>query len=170
MNWKKYLIDYAWLVGGAFIIVLLDQITKEWVRSTLTYGEIYRPELWITQYARIMHWGNTGGAGGVLQGMGNIFSALTFVVAIAILYYFPQVPRQEWLLRLALTLQLGGAAGNLIDRLRLGYVVDFISIGTLPVLNLADASLITGIAILVVVVWLRQRHEKEQPEVTETPG
>ena len=74
-------------------------------------------------------------------------------------------------LRSVLTNALGDdKAGNLIDRLRLGYVVDFISIGTLPVLNLADASLITGIAILVVVVWLRQRHEKEQPEVTETPG
>jgi signal peptidase II len=170
LNWKKYLTDYAWLLGGALIVVLLDQSTKAWVRNTLTYGEIYRPDLWLTKYVRIMHWGNTGGAGGIMQGRGEIFMIISFIVAVAVLYFFPQTPRQERLLRLALILQFGGAAGNLIDRLHLGYVVDFISIGTLPVLNLADASLIIGIAVLLVGTWLRQRQEKAQPEATETPG
>ena len=170
MNWKKYLTDYALLFGIALVIILLDQSAKNWVRETLTYGEIYRPELPITQYVRLMHWGNTGGAGGIMQGRGDIFSILSFVVALAILYFFPQVPRQERLLRLALGLQLGGAAGNLIDRLRLGYVVDFISIGNLPVLNLADLSLIIGIAMLVLGLWLRQRQEQQQPKITEPPA
>ena len=80
------------------------------------------------------------------------------------------MPDEKRLLRLALILQLGGASGNLIDRLRLGYVVDFISIGALPVLNLADASLILGIALLFLGIWRQQHSAEQQTEATENPG
>ena len=152
LNRKKYLTDYAWLLVVVLAIVLLDQSTKTWVRSNLTYAEIYRPDLWLSQYARIMHWGNTGTFNGLFQGKSDIFTFLSFIVGLAILYYFPQVPANARLLRLGMCLQLGGTTGNLIDRLFHGYVLDFISIGDFPVLNLADASLSVGIALLVIGV------------------
>lgn len=161
MNWKKYLVDYAFLFGIAFTIILLDQVTKEWVRNTLTMGEVYRPELWLSRYVRILHWHNTGSAFGMFQGWGNIFAGLAFVVSLVILFYFPQVPRQEWLLRLALSLQLGGATGNLIDRLTIGHVTDFVSLGNFPVFNVADASISTGVAVLILGMWIHERHLKQ---------
>src|SRR4030067_1795107 len=96
-------------------------------------------------YARIVHWKNTGAAFGLLQGFGGVFTILGLLVSIAILFYFPQVPTREWTLRLAMGLQLGGAVGNLIDRITQGYVTDFISVGTLPVFNVADSSISLGV-------------------------
>ena len=166
LNWKKYLTDYAWLSGVVLAIILLDQSTKTWVRSNLTYAEIYRPDLWLSQVARIIHWGNTGTFNGWFQDKSDSFVVLSFVVGLAILYYFPQVPADERLLRLGMGLQLGGATGNLIDRLFHGYVLDFISIGEFPVLNLADASLLVGLALLVIGMWLHERKQK----MLETPA
>ena len=173
LNWKKYLTDYAYLLGIAATIVLLDQVTKGWVRSTLTPGEVYRPELWLSRYVRILHWHNTGSAFGMFQGMGNIFAVLSFFVSAAILIYFPQVPRKEWLLRLAMALQLGGAVGNLIDRLTIGHVTDFVSVGSFPVFNVADASISTGVAVLILGMWLTERRLKQEAEAVaaaETPA
>jgi signal peptidase II len=167
LNWKKQLVNYSWLFGIAILIVLLDQITKAWIRNHLSYAEIYRPDLWLSQYARIMHWGNTGGAIGVLQGKGFIFTGLSFVICAAILYFFPQIPPEERLLQFALAMQLGGALGNLVDRLTRGYVTDFISIGAFPVLNIADISLSTGVIILILGLWLRERRLKQPTEAIQ---
>ena len=126
---KKPLADYAVLFLIAGIVILLDQLTKAVVRQNLALGEIYRPELWISQYARLIHLKNTGAANGMFQNFNKILAVFPFIVALAILYYFPRIPRQDWLIRLALGFYLGGALGNLIDRLTQGYVTDFISVG-----------------------------------------
>jgi signal peptidase II len=102
----------------------------------------------------------------MLQGFGDIFTVLAIIVAIAILYYFPQVPRQDWLLRLAMCMQFGGALGNLIDRLIQGHVTDFISLGAFPVFNVADSSISVGVAILVLGMWLKERAVKKDATST----
>jgi signal peptidase II len=104
----------------------------------------------------------------MLQGFGDVFTVLAILVAIAIIYYFPQVPPKDWVLRLAMGMQLGGALGNLIDRLTVGSVTDFISIGTFPVFNVADASISTGVAILILGMWFKDRHAEPSPP--ETPA
>jgi signal peptidase II len=162
---KKYLTSYAVLFLIAGIIVLLDQITKEWVRLNLQLGEIYRPELWISSYFRIVHWKNTGAAFGMFQNMNPVFMVLSVLVSAVILYYFPQIPRQDWVVRLSMGMLLGGAVGNLIDRFRQGYVTDFISVGKFPVLNIADASISVGVAVLFIGMWLQERQKKEAPAV-----
>jgi signal peptidase II len=96
----------------------------------------------------------------MFQGFGDVFTILAIVVSAAILYYFPQVPRQDWPLRLAMGLQLGGAVGNLIDRITQGHVTDFISLGTFAVFNVADASISIGVAILVLGMWIKERSVK----------
>jgi signal peptidase II len=160
---KKYFSSYAVLLLIAGTIVLLDQITKEWVRLNLQLGEVYRPELWISNYFRIVHWKNTGAAFGMFQNMNPVFMVLSVLVSAVILYYFPQIPRQDWLVRLSMSMLLGGASGNLIDRFRQGYVTDFISVGKFPVLNIADASISVGVAVLFIGMWLQERQKKEAP-------
>ncbi len=158
---KKYLRDYVLLIGVAGIIVALDQWTKYLVRTRIPFGESWSPWPWLAPYARLVHWQNTGAAFGMLQGFGLVFTVLAFVVAIAILYYFPRVPRSEWALRVAMVMMMGGAVGNLIDRLTIGTVTDFVSVGSFAVFNVADASISVGTAILIVAVWLSERKEKK---------
>ncbi len=158
---KKYIQDYLPLLLVAGIVIVLDQWTKSLVRASLPYGETWVPWAWLEPYARIVHWSNTGAAFGLFQNLGGLFTVLPFVVALAILYFYPQVPRGDWPLRLALGMQMGGAIGNLIDRLARGFVTDFISVGTFPVFNIADASISVGVAVLVVGMWIKERQEKK---------
>ncbi|MGE5124108.1 MAG: signal peptidase II [Acidobacteriaceae bacterium] len=169
---KKYIRDYAYLITIAAVIVIIDQWTKHLVQSLIPFGGSWSPWPWLAPYARIVHWSNTGAAFGMFQNMGLVFTILAFIVAIAILYYFPRVPRSEWAIRLAMVMQLGGAVGNLIDRLTQGTVTDFVSVGTFAVFNVADASISVGTAILILAVWMSERKQKKTAEVKEsqTPG
>ncbi|HSB02452.1 MAG TPA: signal peptidase II, partial [Anaerolineales bacterium] len=67
----------------------------------------------------------------------------------------------DWPLRLAMSMQMGGAIGNLIDRLTVGRVTDFISIGTFPVFNIADSSISVGCVVLLLGVWWQERLAKK---------
>lgn len=152
--------DYGFLLSISGAVVLLDQVSKYLIRSNLNFGEIWPQNHWIVNYARIVHWSNTGAAFGMLQNFGVVFAVLAVVVSIAILIYFPRVPHDDWMLRLALSLQLGGAIGNLIDRLTIGHVTDFISLDSFAVFNVADASISIGTALLAVSLIQRERKEK----------
>lgn len=157
---KKYWRDYTFLLAIAGAIIAFDQWTKYLVRTNLPLTETWSPWPWLMPYARIVHWQNTGAAFGMFQNFGNVFLVLAIVVSIAILYYFPQVPRKEWILRLALSMQLGGAAGNMIDRItNNGQVTDFVSLGNFAIFNVADASISVGVVVLLVGMWLRERAE-----------
>lgn len=164
---KSYLRAYFPLLLIAGTVVGLDQLTKSIVRAQLPFQSIWVPWHWLAPYARIVNWTNTGAAFGMLPGFGDIFSVLALIVAIAILYYYPQIPQGDWILRLAMGLQMGGAVGNLIDRLTIGHVTDFISLGNFPVFNVADASISIGTAILVIGVWIRERDQVEPNEEIE---
>jgi signal peptidase II len=165
---KKYLRDYVSLLTLAGIVIALDQWTKYLVRTNLALAEKWAPWPWLEPYARIVHWSNTGAAFGMFQGLGGIFTILAIVVAALILYYYPQVPREDWPLRIAMGLQLGGAVGNLIDRLtQQGRVTDFISVGNFAVFNIADASISVGVAILVIGMWIKERQQERQIQTEE---
>jgi len=161
---NRYWRDYAVLVGLAAIIVALDQWSKWLVRTNLPFQSTWLPAgmEWLTPYARIVNWSNSGAAFGTFQNGNTVFSILAVIVIIAILYYYPRVEANDWTLRLAMGLQLGGAAGNLVDRLILHRVTDFIAIGSFPVFNVADASISVGVAVLLLGVWLKERSEKRQ--------
>jgi len=161
---KKYLLDYAQLLLIAGLVILFDQLTKYLVRTNVPMNTVYRPELWISQYARIVHVNNSGAAFGMFRNLGNLFSILSVGVSLVILYYFPQVSKKEWYLRVAMGLLLGGAVGNLIDRLLFqGHVTDFVSLGNFPVFNVADSSISTGVAILFLGMWFQERQNKNLP-------
>jgi len=162
---------YWTIVLIALLIVGLDQWTKWLVRVNIPAGGTWLPESleWLSPYARIVHWYNTGAAFGLFKEGGMVFTVLAFIVIGAIIYYYPQVERSDWPLRLAMSMQLGGAIGNLIDRLTIGQVTDFISVGTFPVFNIADASISLGCVVLLLGVWWNERVQKKKaPEVEVT--
>jgi signal peptidase II len=174
---KKFLKTYWMLFLVAGVIIILDQVTKAYVRANFTEGvDMWAPWPWLLPYARIVYVTNTGVAFGMFKNMGIIFAVLAFLVSIAIVYYYPRVPAQDWTLRLAMGFQLAGALGNLIDRIFFqGRVTDFISVGDFPVWNIADASITIGVGILLLGIWIQERRQKQDlsarlSEAAESPS
>jgi len=162
--------DYLMLLSVAGIVIGLDQWTKWLVRENIEFGGQYLPEWlsWLSPYARFVHWSNSGAAFGMFQNGNDVFKVLAFIVIGAIIYYYPQVENEDWTLKLAMGLQLGGASGNLTDRLMMDKVTDFISVGTFPVFNIADASISIGVVVLLLGVWIQERRAKRNNQVSES--
>lgn len=146
----------------AAVIIFFDQVTKHWVRNSIQLNESWSPWPWLTPYVRLIHINNTGAAFGMFKAGGPIFMVVAIVVSLFILYYATQIPPGHWLMRLALGLQLGGAIGNLIDRLLFGPVTDFVSVGNFAIFNVADASISVGVAVLVLMMLLEARTGKPE--------
>ena len=118
---------FPFLVTGT--VLLIDQVTKNLVETRIPLYSYWAPIPALANIFRITHTANTGAVFGLFQGSGWFFAILAVVVASAIVYFNVTLPGRQWLLRLALGLQLGGALGNLTDRLRQGHVTDFIDVG-----------------------------------------
>jgi signal peptidase II len=163
VNLKRYLKDYLVLFLLSGFIVGIDQWTKALVRQKIPLGGSWMPLDWLSTYARIVHWYNKGAAFGLFQNGSLIFASLAVVVILLIIYYFPRVPENDWTFRLAMAMQLAGAAGNLIDRILFaGRVTDFISIGNFAVFNIADASITVGVVVLLLGAWIKERKPQKQ--------
>ena len=170
---KKKVFSYLNLFGIVVVVVALDQWTKWLVREHIPFATQWLPKgmEWLMPYARLVYWHNTGAAFGMFQGGATVFTVLAFIVIGAILYYYPQIESEGWMFRLALSLQLSGALGNLISRLTFdGKVTDFISVGTFPVFNIADSAITVGTAILILGVWLKERAEKRAQAESDAQG
>jgi signal peptidase II len=145
------------LIAG--VVVALDQATKYLVRANLALGESVPKE----GPLRITYVTNTGAAFGILQGQTLFLMVTAFFGLAAILLYFLYPPMEHGILRLALGLQLGGAVGNLSDRVRLGKVTDFIDVGPWPNFNVADSSIVVGVAVIIGFFLLAEsRHRRAQ--------
>jgi signal peptidase II len=152
---------YLTLIGIAGLVVALDQWTKYLVRTQLQVGETWMPIQWLAPYVRVVHWNNTGAAFGMIPSGSIFFTIVAILVSIAIIIYYPRIPAGQVAVRFALALQLGGALGNLTDRLISNFTVtDFISVGTFPVFNVADSSVSIGCAILIAAMWIEERKER----------
>jgi signal peptidase II len=148
----------------AIVIVISDQITKFWIRSTLAIGEM----LWqwsIFSIIRIPP--NTGAAFGLFRNYQYVLAAFSAVSAIAIIigaaYVWKHYPMlNNRLTQFILGLVLGGTVGNLIDRLqpKLGGVTDFITVSIWPSFNIADASIVVGILVLVYHMFRLMKEGK----------
>ena len=137
----------------------LDQITKAVVRHSLLLGESFPNE----GAFRITRTFNTGSAFGFLADQ-TLFLILASMVGIGVLLLVYRSHRfSSSLLRLSLGMQLGGALGNLVDRVRMGHVTDFVDLGSWPVFNIADTSIVLGIFIVVGLVLFGGRGVKPTP-------
>ena len=133
----------------ALLIVAADQLSKVWIRSNLAIGQSL-PE---AGFFQLTHVNNTGAAFGLFQGQSF---ALTIVASVGVavilaygLFLYRRFPYLDNMLgKSALGLVLGGTVGNLIDRLRFGYVTDFIDFGFWPAFNIADSAVTVGVIII----------------------
>ena len=166
-NWKNIIKDYLILISIVAVIIFLDQWTKSLVENNLKIGESWMPWEWLAPYARIVHWSNKGAAFGIFQNGEQFFKILAIIVSALIFGYYGFVPRKEWPLKAALAFQLSGALGNLIDRLTIGHVTDFISVGNFAVFNIADSSIVAGVIVLGLGVIYIERKERKNSK-TET--
>lgn len=165
---KKYFKSTRWLLIVAALIIVVDQITKFFVRKYIPFGGQWAPWDWMLPYARLLHISNTGAAFGLFKNANVILMILAVVVSAAILWYYPRVPEDQKVVRFALSLQLAGAVGNLIDRIAFGHVTDFISVGKFAIFNVADSSITVGVLILLLAVWWQDRKERQEKLAIDT--
>jgi len=159
---KNIIKEYWLLFLIASIVVVLDQVTKALVRANIPFGGQWMPLDWLEPYFRFVHWENTGAAFGFFQNGGLVFAIMAVIVSIVIVIYYPQIPKEKKLMRAAMAMQLGGALGNLIDRLVFGPVTDFISVGNFAVFNIADSNITVGVGLLILALWLDERNENKE--------
>ena len=143
----------------AAVVFVLDRVTKAWVSENIPLGTA-RPV--IGDYIRIVHAQNTGAAFGLLPERTTLLSVLSVVAVLAIVYYYRQIASNSSLVSATLGMQLGGAFGNLLDRVAKGYVVDFVDVGLVPAprfwaFNVADSSIVLGILFVTVLLWQEER-------------
>lgn len=165
---KNTLKDVLRLLFFAGIIIGLDQWTKYLVVTKIPFLETWLPEKLQSwgSFVQIVHWHNSGAAFGIFQSGNLVIMVLAIVASGFIIYYFPQIEKSEWSIRLAMIFQLAGALGNLIDRFQYGYVVDFIAVMDFPVFNIADASISIGVAILILGILIQEikDHKKQEDQ------
>ena len=138
------------VVPGAIAaaVILLDQLVKRAVVAWLGRGEAdHRWEL-IDAIVAVEYVENTGAAFGLFQGGGAWLAALSVAVVAGLAIYYVRVPRPTAVLTASLGLLGGGGVGNLIDRISLGYVIDFVAIGIWPKFNVADSAVTIGVLLL----------------------
>jgi signal peptidase II len=157
-------------------VVALDQLTKWWVARTLELHE-FRPI--VEGFLSLSHVQNRGAAFGILSDADLphqpiLFSAVSVLALVAIAVYAYKLPRDARLPRIALSLVLGGAIGNLVDRIRLGHVVDFVHAywgrHQWPDFNLADSAITVGVALLLLDMLRRPEGKPDMAEAATPAG
>jgi signal peptidase II len=154
------------VLGVALLIIALDQVTKALVRRILGYAD---ERVVVEGFFKFVHWGNTGAAWSLFRG-NNLALAGVAVVALIILFFSRHHfgSRSPWG-QVAFGLIVGGIIGNLIDRLRVGHVVDFLyfylrqrgggEIG-FPAFNVADSAICTGVGLVFLLTWKSEHKAK----------
>ena len=152
------------IAACAVAVFVVDRVTKNWVAENIPLNQ---PRQVIGDYVRIVHAENTGAAFGLLPERTTLLSVLSVLAVVAIVYYYRQIASSSWLVTTTLGMQLGGAAGNLVDRVRQGYVIDFVDVGVGDIrfwaFNVADSSIVVGIAIVTFALWREERRTRAKP-------
>lgn len=154
------------LIGAVAIVTFAaDRLTKSWVAANVPLGEGRDVA---DGWARIVHARNSGAAFGLLPERTSLLSILSVVAVLVILYYYRGIAARSPLIAATLGMQLGGATGNLVDRVGQGYVVDFVDVGfpdgwRFWAFNVADSSIVVGILIVTLLLWLEERRQPIAP-------
>lgn len=150
----------------ALVVFLLDQFTKYLVVQQIGMGNAWVP-LPALAWLRVVGSYNTGTACGYFPQLGNVFTFAPFFILAVVIWFYRSQKTPSWLLSIGVGLIIGGAFGNLVDRLRVGYVVDFVQVGTFPIFNVADAAVST--AVVIMLLWsLREDSARGQAGVNPT--
>ena len=146
----------GWFAGAAILALALDQLSKIWIRANLPQGA-ERPL--IPGWIHLGHIENHGAAWGVLAGQKWLLILFTIVVTALVVSSAREVSRRGKLAAVGFGFILGGALGNLIDRVMFGYVTDFFDLDTpvrwlqtFPIFNVADSALTCGVILMLVTL------------------
>lgn len=141
-----------------FCVVILDQSVKNWIVNSL---ELHHSMSGVPQLFDFFHIRNEGASWGIFAGQRGVFIMLTLVVCGYIVYTIVTHRKERAFFYVAYGLLLGGAIGNLIDRIRLGYVIDMFRLQFMefPIFNVADIALTLGVISLLVVVFFDREKE-----------
>ena len=137
------------LIGLSTVVVSVDQATKFWIQSRMSYGESVPV---ISDVFHITYILNPGAAFGILENKTWFFVIVALLLIAGVTYIYPRLPADRPFLKLGAGLLTGGAVGNLIDRVRIGYVVDFFDFRIWPIFNVADICIVCGVACLAYVL------------------
>ena len=152
--WRDWIV-----VTTALAALASDQISKYLVRENMDIGESWPRE----GFFRLTHGTNTGSAFGLFQDQTTLLTIASLFAIGFIIYFYHSHSDRAWLTRITVGLLLGGAVGNLIDRIFAGRVTDFIDVGPWPIFNLADSSITVGITLLIASLVLAGGKPNEQP-------
>jgi signal peptidase II len=158
----------ALVVGAvALIVFVLDQLFKYLVVREIGMNSAWYP-LPGFDWLRLIPSTNTGTACGYLPQFSIVFTLAPFFILAIVIYFYRSQKQPSWLLSIGVGLIIGGAFGNLADRLRLGYVVDFVQVGGWPIFNVADAAVST--AVVLMLLWSLREDSARAPAVPGSPG
>ena len=154
----------AVLVLTAIAILVADQVSKGLVTANLALGERVRV---LGDLVQVVHAQNRGAAFSLFQGGSLLFIAVSIASLAMVAYFHRTLRRRAGWVHIVLGVVLGGTLGNFVDRLRLGYVTDWLSVGfgdlRWPTFNVADSSIVVGLITLVVYLWRSGEDPKEAP-------
>lgn len=162
MNGGSFVFKYY---GLAIFVIILDQWTKWAIVRNMEIGD--RIVIWDPWLAILSH-RNRGAAWGMLQGQMWIFTIVTIIVVVGIIYYFHKYAKGNPPFGMSLMILLGGALGNFIDRVFRGEVVDFVDVLIpvinyhFPIFNVADAALTISVIMLIFVIFKEDQKEKKK--------
>lgn len=147
----------------AIVIIALDQLTKHLVSTRMDIGESIEI---ISDFFYLTSHRNAGAAFGILQNQMTFFYIVTTIVIIVIIYYLHKLGKDSVLTGISLSLILGGAIGNFIDRIVLGEVVDFFDFYfgsySYPIFNIADAALVVGVIMVLILMTIAEKKERRK--------
>ncbi len=139
-------------------IILLDQLVKLYIQSTMLPGMSFPI---IQDVFHITFVLNPGAAFGILANQQFFFIGIGIAILLAAVYYYPMLKKQDIWIRYGAALLLGGAVGNLIDRIRYGVVVDFFDFRIWPVFNVADIAIVVGVGCIIYALLFRGERDGE---------
>ena len=184
LNAEVKKVSYCRLFVSATTVLLLDQLTKFWIAKNIAFNSYFHPQdsdviEIINSFFYIVHIGNEGAAWGMFSGHGEILALFTLIALGAIYRFRHSIELHRSIVQLSFGMLIGGALGNLIDRMLRGHVIDFLDFhfsftipwilenGRYPAFNIADCGIVIGVFIYVLTGFF---HNKRETDELAVPG
>ncbi len=157
------------------IVIAADQLTKFMVMQHLPLNG---QSEWVEGFFRLVHWGNTGAAWSMFRDNNNVLAVVAVIALIVLFSARKHFDADRLIGQIALGLMFGGIIGNLIDRWRIGHVVDFIYFFTyrkgggeigFPAFNIADSAICVGVGLLFIISLQKENASKSTPVISSAP-
>ncbi len=150
------------------LIFLADRLSKWWMAA---YFAEHGPVHQINDYFTLRQTFNEGVAFGMFQGVGQWVGWLTVLVVLGLLFYLRTIPKQAWMVRVGMGLLIGGALGNMIDRVTVGQVLDFIESPLRSgIFNVADVAINVGMVLVALGSLVHRKVLREEEETAVSPN